>query len=83
MHVLRFIRKVDSLCSAMDIIWKHVTLEYMTSRRRSWRKLDKFEIRLALFTLYIFVVHNIIQVIGILPFIVTATRALSIFTEWL
>ena len=45
MHVLRFMRKVDSLSSATEIIWKHVPLEYRASRRCSWRKLDKFEIR--------------------------------------
>ena len=51
MHVLRFMRKVDSLSSATEIIWKHVPLEYRASRRRSWRKLDKFEIRFTLFAI--------------------------------
>ena len=51
MHVLRFMRKVEGLSSAMEMIWKHVPLEYMASRRRSWRKLDKFEIRFTLFAI--------------------------------
>ena len=33
-------------------------LEYRASRRRFLRKLDKFEIRFTLFTLYVFVVHT-------------------------
>ena len=51
MHFLRFMRKVDSLSSATEIIWKHVPLEYRASRPRSWRKLDKFEIRCTLFAI--------------------------------
>ena len=44
-------RKVDSLSSATEIIWKHVPLEYRASRRHSRRKLDKFEIRFTLFAI--------------------------------
>ena len=48
MHVLIFMRKVDSLDSATEIILKHVC---RASRRRSWRKLNKFKIRFTLFAI--------------------------------
>ena len=45
MHVLRFMRKVDSLSPVMEIILKLVPLEYRAFRRRSWRKLDKLFVK--------------------------------------